>query len=152
MRVGKMWEAFFNRQSDADWTWGPFVSLRPPPTAPIRPWVWVRLFVIFTVLGLLLVALLLLPCALLPSWAAARHRALPPPVAEAFATAKAMVADRQTQILLLGLLPALPALFFLFCLPYHWAWNRRVARLRAIIAPAPSPPDEPGLWPPPVRR
>ncbi len=151
MGVGEMWERFFNRQSDADWTWGPFVSLRPPQDAPIRPWVWVRLFVIFTTLGLLLVGLIALPCALLPQWAAANHRPLSPLVAEAITTLAAMVADRQTRILLLGLLLALPALFFLFCLPYHWAWNRRAARLRAA-PPAPDVPDEPGLWPPPVRR
>jgi len=148
---GEMWEAFFNRQGDADWTWGPFVSLRPPRDTPIRPWMWTRLFVIFSALGLPAVALPALLCVLLPRWAVANHRPLPPPLAETITTSKAMAADPQTQVLLLGLLLSLPVLFFLFCLPYHWAWNRRAARLRAN-PPATAPCDPPDQWPPPVRR
>lgn len=125
-----MGERFFNWQSDMDWAWGPLLPLRPARETAIRPWVWVRLFLAFTALGLLLVALVAFLCVLLPRLAAAEHRSLPPPVSETLATLQAMGADPSTRVLLLGLVLSLPLLFFTFCLPYHWAWNRRAVRLR----------------------
>lgn len=146
------WERFFNAQSDQDWTWGPFVSLRPARNLPIRPWVWARLFLIFTTLGLSLLALLSLAVVFVPRLAP-RHQPLPPPLPETLATLQAMAAASSTRLVLLGLLMALPPLFFLFCLPYHWAWNRRAARLvRAGRERQETEQSaETGVWPPPVR-
>ncbi len=123
-----MWERFFNWQSDMDWAWGPLLPLRPPHEAAMRPWVWVRLFLAFTALGLLLVGLAAFLCVLLPRLAAAQHQTLPPFVSETLSTLRAMGADPATRLLLLCLVLSLPLLFFTFCLPYHWAWNRRAAR------------------------
>ena len=130
-----MWERFFNWQSDMDWTWGPMLPLRPPPDTPIRPWVWVRLFLVCTALGLLFLALCAALCVLLPRFASARHLSLPLPVAETLSTLQAMVTDPGTRLLLVGLLLSLPPLFFAFCLPYHWAWNKRAAWLRQSGVP-----------------
>lgn len=123
-----MWERFFNWQSDQDWTWGPFISLRPTPDKPIRPWVWVRLFWIFTGLGMITLGASAAACSLLPMLLAARHWRLAPAVLEDFALVSAMLADPLTRAILVGLLFSLPPLFFLFCWPYHWAWNRRAVR------------------------
>ena len=59
-------ENFFNWQSDMDWTWGPFLMLRPPRDIPMRPWVWVRLFSALSLIGCLLIALLGFVCILGP--------------------------------------------------------------------------------------
>ena len=125
-----MWERFFNWQSDMDWAWGPLLPLRPPRDMVMRPWVWVRLFLAFTALGLLLVGLVVFLCVMLPRFAASQRHSLPPLVSETLSTLQAMGGDPGTRVLLLGLALSLPLLFFTFCLPYHWAWNRRVARLR----------------------
>lgn len=126
---GVMWERFFNRQSDWDWAWGPLLPLRPPPRQPIRPWVWTQLFLAFTALGILLLALLTLIVVMLPRWALSQHRPLPASVSETLATLHTMGTDPGTRLILIALALSLPPLFFLFCLPYHWAWNKRAARL-----------------------
>ena len=146
-----MWERFFNWQSDMDWAWGPLLALRPPRDTPLRPWLWARLFVVFTGLGLLLIALAALLCFLLPRFAAAERLTLPPLAAETVATLRAMALDPDTQALLAGIGLSLPPLFFLACLPFHWAWNRRAARLKSSPAVEAAPEDT-GQWPPPVRR
>ncbi len=143
-----LWERFFNAQSDQDWTWGPFVSLRPPRDRPIEVWVWARLFLIFTALGLGLVALVSLAVVLLPRLVP-RYQPLPPPLSETLATLHAMAADPGTRLTLIGLLLALPPLFFLLCLPYHWAWNCRAARLAMDEGrKLPKAETEAGVWPP----
>jgi hypothetical protein len=148
-----MWEQFFNWQSDMDWAWGPLLPLRPGRDTPIRPWVWARLFLVFTTLGLLLLALLALACVLLPRLAAARHYAPPAALSETLATLRAMATDPGTQRLLIGLAFCLPPLFFLACLPYHWAWNRRAARLGLGETRLPAPEKAPDgrVWPPAPR-
>lgn len=140
-----MWEQFFNWQSDQDWTWGPFVSLRPTPDKPIRPWLWVRLFWIFSGLGMITVGAAGAVYFLLPRLLAARHWRLAPAVLEGFALVSAMFADPLTRALLVGLLFTLPPLFFLFCWPYHWAWNRRATRQ---IAKKSEVGTSLGVWPP----
>jgi len=143
-----VWERFFNAQSDQDWTWGPFVSLRPPRAHLMEVWVWTRLFLIFTALGLSLLGLLTLRLTLLPRLVP-RHQTLPLPLPETLATLHAMAADPTTRLVLIGLLLALPPLFFLFCLPYHWAWNRRAARLSAGEgARKEAGRSDEGVWPP----
>ena len=145
-----MWEQFFNRQSDWNWAWGPFLPLRPPPSKPLRPWVWVQLFLAFTALGLLLLALLEMVVAMLPQWALSQHRPLPASVSETLAALHAMGADPGTRLLLICLVLCLPPLFFLFCLPYHWAWNRRAARRQEDTSEAKAMPETAGVWPPPI--
>ena len=107
-----IWERFFNWQSDMDWAWGPLLRLRPARSEPIRPWLWVRLFVAMTLLGVLLLGLSVAADVFGMRWASSRHVPLPPAVAEAQATLAAMVSDRDTEALLLGLLAGLPPLFF----------------------------------------
>jgi len=146
-----MGERFFNWQSDMDWAWGPLLPLRPPRAAEMRPWVWMRLFLAFTALGLIGLALVVLLCVLLPRLTAANHSALPPLVSETLSTLQAMVADPGTRVLLAGLVLSLPLLFFTFCLPYHWAWNRRAARLREQGETAPEvSAARAGVWPPEI--
>ena len=146
------WERFFNAQSDQDWTWGPFVSLRPVRDQPIAVWVWTRLFLIFTTLGLGLLALLSLAVVLVPRLVP-RHQPLPPPLPETLATLHTMAADPGTRLTLLGLLLALPPLFFLFCLPYHWAWNRRAERLKHGAEMGEVDPESAvNVWPPAPRK
>lgn len=149
-----MWERFFNWQSDMNWAWGPLLPLRPPREDAMRPWVWGRLFLAFTVLGLLLMALVVLLCVLLPRFAVSQHHPLPPLVSETLSTLGAMAADPGTRFLLVCLVLSLPLLFFTFCLPYHWAWNRRAARLQARggeRAWAEQDEREAGVWPPAIR-
>ncbi len=146
-----MGERFFNWQSDMDWAWGPLLPLRPPRATTMRPWVWVRLFLAFTALGLLLLALAVFLCMMLPRFAAARHSTLPPVVSETLSTLQAMGADPGTRVLLTGLGLSLPLLFFTFCLPYHWAWNRRAARLRETGEQALDMGEaRTGVWPPAI--
>jgi hypothetical protein len=111
------------------------------------PWVWVRLFLAFTVLGLLGLALVSLLCVMLPRIASANHTPPPPVVAETLSTLQAMGADPSARVLLLGLILSLPLLFFTFCLPYHWAWNRRAVRLRDQEKPQAAP-AQAKVWPP----
>ena len=145
-----MAEHFFNWQSDMDWVWGPFLPLRPPRATAMRPWVWVRLFLVFSALGLLLLALVISLCVMLPRLAAAGHHPLPPLASETLSTLQAMGADPGTRVLLIGLALSLPLLFFTFCLPYHWAWNRRAARLREQGETGPAAAEaRAGVWPPP---
>lgn len=146
-----MAERFFNWQSDMDWAWGPLLPLRPLRTTAMRPWVWVRLFLAFSALGLLLLALVVFLCMMLPRLAAANHRTLPPVASETLSTLQAMGADPNTRALLIGLALSLPLLFFTFCLPYHWAWNRRAARLREAGQEIGRAEAETvaGVWPPP---
>ena len=151
-----MWERFFNWQSDMDWAWGPLLRLRPARSEPIRPWVWVRLFVAMTLLGVLLLGLLVAADVFGMRWAKSKRVPLPPAVAEAQATVAAMASDRDTQVLLLGLLVGLPPLFFALCLPYHWAWNQRAARVRIVgvgkeAGKKGEEPAEADVWPPPIR-
>ncbi len=146
-----MWERFFNWQSDMDWAWGPLLPLRPPRDMAIRPWVWARLFLAFTALGLLLLALLAFLGAMLLRLAAAQHSPLPPLVSETLSTLQAIGADPATRVLLLALALSLPLLFFTFCLPYHWAWNQRAARLWEQKAREPEPAEaRADVWPPPI--
>jgi len=141
-----MWERFFNWQSDMDWAWGPCLSLRPLRNQPIQPWVWTRLFLVFSLSGLLLLGLATLLCALLPKMAAAQHQPLPPLVSETISALRSMLSDPATAMFLIGMLFSLPILFFGFCLPYHWAWNQRAARLHREMPTVES--IEPGVWPP----
>lgn len=140
-----MWERFFNWQSDMDWTWGPFLSLRPPRNQAIRPWVWVQLFFILSVFGAVFVGLFALLIWQLPIIAATGHRPLPQSILETVSTLRGMYGDPGTEAVLIGLIFILPPLFFLFCLPYHKAWNRRSARLEKSEMPAGT---APGVWPP----
>ncbi len=149
--MNSVWERFFNWQSDMDWAWGPLLPLRPPRDSPIQPWVWVRLFLVFSLLGVLLLGLLAALCVLLPKIAVIQNALLPPSVSETISTLRSMVSDPATVTLLIGLLLALPVLFFAFCLPYHWAWNRRAARLITVENQGLEETEaaiEEGVWPP----
>lgn len=144
-----MWERFFNWQNDMDWAWGPLLPLRPPRQAALRPWVWVRLFLAFTALGLLLLALVVFLCVMLPQFASARHQPLPPLVSETLSILQAIGADPGACTELLGLALSLPLLFFTCCLPYHWAWNQRAARLWEQEKRAPKAAEtQADVWPP----
>ncbi len=147
-----MWERFFNWQSDWDWAWGPFLPLRPSPMVPMRPWVWIRLFLAFSLLGLLLLAFLGVLGMMLTRWVLSQHRLLPASVSETLTILHAMGADPRTRLLLICLALSLPPLFFLFCLPYHWAWNRRAARLQEETGDQEREEVETaaGVWPPSI--
>lgn len=140
-----MWERFFNWQSDQDWTWGPFVSMRPVQSEQIRPWVWLRLFLIFTGLGMTLIGTLV-SIYFIVSRAISKHQ-LPasPVVSDTLATVQGMLLDPTTQIAVASLFLSLPLLFALFCLPYHWAWNRRAGRQ---VGQKPSALHDLSVWPP----
>jgi len=142
-------EQFFNWQSDQDWTWGPFVFLRPPRDIPLRPWVWVRLFLIFTLIGLAIIGVIGLLGVATPILASAGHQRLPVWYTEAVTTLQAMLSDPGTVNELIGLVFSLPLLFFAFCLPYHWAWNKRAARLKQANSAVPE--ADISVWPPPPR-
>ena len=140
-----MWERFFNWQSDQDWSWGPFVSLRPVPSEPLRPWVWLRLFLIFTGLGLTLIGTLAIVYFIL-SKAIFKHQLhVSSFVSDTLATVQGMLLDPTTQTVFVSLFLSLPLLFALFCLPYHWAWNRRANRLAGQKPPQK---NDLGVWPP----
>ena len=124
-----MWERFFNWQSDQDWSWGPFVSLRPVQNEPLRPWLWLRLFLIFTGLGLTLTGTLAIVYFILSKANAKQQPPVWPFVSDTLATVQGMLLDPTTQTVFVGLFLSLPLLFALFCLPYHWAWNQRANRL-----------------------
>ena len=141
-----MWEQFFNWQSDMDWTWGPFVSLRPPQNQPMPSGVWVRLFLILSITGIVLVGLLMILIWQLPAIASAARQPLPQSELETIRTLRGMYGDPATQALLIGLIFVLPPLFFIFCLPYHEAWNRRAARLQEILSE--TIPEQENVWPP----
>jgi hypothetical protein len=147
-----MGEQFFNWQSDMDWAWGPLLPLRPPSYEPIRPWVWIRLFIALTVPGLLLLALLAFLGVTLPRWAVTYHHTLPAALSETLSTLHTMATDPATRLLLIGLLLSLPPLFFLFCLPYHWAWNCRAARLSQEPRATKTKSAPAGVWPPPPKE
>ena len=147
-----MWERFFNWQSDQDWSWGPFVSLRPVQSEPLRPWVWLRLFLIFTGLGLTLIGTLAIVYFIL-SKAISKHQLhVSSFVSDTLATVQGMLLDPTTQTAFVSLFLSLPLLFALFCLPYHWAWNRRASRqieqkplvLRDLSVWPPSPKNKSG--------
>ena len=145
-----MWETFFNWQSDQDWTWGPFLPLRPARNAPMQPWVWVRLFTALSFAGLFVIVLGGIVCVWGPKIAERQHWDIPPAVTETLGTIAAMATDTGTCVLLVELLLSLPLLFFAACLPFHLAWNRRAARL------ALGPPDgvqttAKDVWPPPPK-
>ena len=131
-----MWERFFNWQSDQDWTWGPFLPLRPARDAAMPLWVWVRLFVALSGAGALLVVLGGAACVLGPKVAARQHWVVPPGAVETLRTLSAMTADVDFRIAAIGIVLSLPLLFFGFCLPFHLAWNRRAARLAQGPLPA----------------
>ena len=147
-----MWERFFNWQSDQDWTWGPFLALRPARDVPMPPWVWVRLFVALSGAGALLIGLGGLLCVFGPRLAARQHWAVPPEMAETLATLSAMGADRTLQALGIALALCLPPLFFGFCWPFHAAWNRRADRLSRLPRPESPHPESSkapaDVWPP----
>ncbi len=145
-----MWERFFNWQSDMDWTWGPFLALRPRRTEPMQPWVWARLFAALSGAGALLLILAAVICVRGPRLAARAHWSLPPAVTETLGTVAAMGADPNARGLLIGLALFLPPLFFGFCLPFHLAWNRRAARLAAEETLSPAA-DAADIWPPAPR-
>ena len=142
-----MWERFFNWQSDQDWTWGPFLPLRPARNAPMQPWVWVRLFTALSLAGSFVIVIGGSVCVWLPRLAVSRHWAVPPGITETLGTIAAMASDTGTRILLIGLLLSLPLLFFAACLPFHLAWNRRATRL-AASAPAEAQTTAKDVWPP----
>ena len=140
-----MWERFFNWQSDQDWSWGPFVSLRPVQSEPLRPWVWLRLYLIFTGLGLTLIGTLAIVYFIL-SKAIFKHQLhVSPFVSDTLATVQGMLIDPTTQTAFVSLFLSLPLLFALFCLPYHWAWNRRASRVAGQMLPQMNDHCE---WPP----
>ena len=141
-------EHFFNWQSDMDWTWGPFLPLRPPRDVPMRPWVWVRLFAALTLIGCLLIALGGVVCVLGPRLAARQHWNVPPMLTETLATLTAMGTDADLRLLLIGLALCLPLLFFAFCFPFHAAWNRRAAWLSAQAPPPETQAAQTDVWPP----
>ena len=141
-----MWERFFNWQSDLDWTWGPFLPLRPPRDVPMRPWVWVRLFAALSLAGSLFVALGGMICVFGPRVAARQHWAVPASLAELLATLTAMAQDPASEALLLGMAFSLPPVFFGACLPFHVAWNRRAARLSLLPPEVPKALED--VWPP----
>ena len=130
------WERFFNWQSDLDWTWGPFLPLRPARDVLIQPWVWVRLFLALSGAGAMLIVLGGAACVLGPKVAASQHWVVPAGAAETLATLSAMGADTGFRLTAAGLVFSLPLLFFGFCLPFHLAWNRRAARLAQGPHPA----------------
>ena len=140
-----MWERFFNWQSDQDWTWGPFVSLRPVQSEPIRPWVWLRLFLIFTGLGMTLLGTLAIAGFILTKAISKKQLAFSPFVSDTLATVQGMLVDTTAQTVIAVLFLSLPLLFAAFCLPYHWAWNRRASRLaeEKLTTPNALP-----VWPP----
>lgn len=140
-----MWERFFNWQSDQDWTWGPFVSLRPVQNEPLRPWVWLRLFLIFTGLGLTLTGTLAIVYFILSKAIFNQQLHVSPFVSDTLATVQAMLLDPTTQTAFVSLFLSLPLLFALFCLPYHWAWNRRANRLAGQMLPQM---NDHCVWPP----
>ena len=150
VKLSDMWERFFNWQSDMDWTWGPFVGLRPARTQAIQPWVWVRLFVGLTGIGTLLVMVLVGVCVSGPKIAARQHWRLPPGVTETRGTLAAMGHDPGLLGALIGLALCLPPLFFAFCLPFHLAWNKRATRLSAAGAAQEEVTAD--SWPPAPRR
>lgn len=125
------WGRFFNWQSDMDWTWGPFLPLRPARTEAIQPWVWARLFAALSGVGAALVVLAGIVCVWGPKMAARQHWRLPPGIAETLGTLAAMGSDPSSLGLLVGTVLCLPLLFFAFCLPFHLAWNKRAGRLSA---------------------
>jgi hypothetical protein len=140
-----IWERFFNWQSDQDWTWGPFVSMRPIQSEPIRPWVWLRLFLIFTGLGMTLTGTLVSVYFIVSRAISKRQLPASPIVSDTLATVQGMLLDPTTQIAVASLFLSLPLLFALFCLPYHWAWNRRANRL---VGHGPPKIDSHSVWPP----
>jgi len=151
-----MWERFFNWQSDMDWTWGPFLALRPARDVPMRPWVWARLFAALSLAGALLVVLVGVVCVLGPKVAVQQHWVVPTGAAETLATLSAMTSDTGFRLAAAGIVLSLPLLFFGFCLPFHLAWNRRALRLVRGPHPAneeaasfPTPPES---WPPAPNR
>ncbi len=151
------WERFFNWQSDMDWTWGPFLPLRPARDVPMQPWIWVRLFVALSGVGALLVILGGAACVLGPKVAARQHWGVPAGAAETLATLSAMTANTGFRLAVIGIILSLPLLFFGFCLPFHLAWNRRAARLSQGSHPAAqeaaSEEPPPKIWPPaPTKR
>ncbi len=150
-----MWERFFNWQSDMDWTWGPFLPLRPARDVPMRPWVWVRLFAALSLAGALLIVLGGVVCVLGPKVAALQHGVVPAGAAETLATLSAMMSDTGFRLAAAGIVLSLPLLFFGFCLPFHLAWNRRALRLareprRADRTASGETPPE--IWPPAPNR
>ena len=138
-------ERFLNWQSDQDWTWGPFVSLRPVQSEPIRPWVWLRLFLIFTVLGMTLVGTLAIACFILSKAISKKQLPFSPFVSDTLATVQGMLVDPTTQTVIAGLFFSLPLVFATFCLPYHWAWNRRAGRQ---TGQKPAAISDQNVWPP----
>ena len=151
-----MWERFFNWQSDMDWTWGPFLPLRPARNVPMRPWVWVRLFAALSGAGAMLIVLVGMACVLGPNVAASQHWGVPAGVAETLATLAAMMSDTGFRVTAAGIVLSLPLLFFGFCLPFHLAWNRRALRLaqetRPAIQGATAEEAPPEVWPPAPRK
>lgn len=145
-----VWERFFNWQSDQDWTWGPFLPLRPARNVPMQPWVWVRLFLALSLAGSAAVVLGEIGCLWGPKLAAQQHWSVPPAVTETLGTLTAMGADPGTRVLLFGIVLSLPLLFFAACLPFHLAWNRRAARLPAA-RPADHSVSVAETWPPPPK-
>ena len=142
-----MWERFFNWQSDQDWTWGPFLPLRPARNKPMQPWVWVRLFTVLSLAGSFVIVIGGSVCVLGPKLAAKQHWAVPAVVTETLGTLAVMGADTGTRVLLIALLFSLPLLFFAACLPFHLAWNRRATRL--ALTPPLEVSDVPAdAWPP----
>ncbi len=145
------WEWFFNWQSDMDWTWGPFLPLRPARTQAIQPWVWVRLFLALSGAGAVLVVLVGGICVWGPKMAARQHWRLPPGVTETLGTLAVMGSDPSLVGLLLGIVLCLPLLFFAFCLPFHLAWNKRAVWLSAAAGAAREEVAS-DTWPPAPRQ
>jgi len=138
-------ENFFNWQSDMDWAWGPLLFLRPPRTMRMTLAFWLKLF------GLTVVVSAPFSVALgfwliWYDYNTARHHT--PKAAPVAATEAWAIATTPTTMLcyVLGWV----AFVILWCLPTHWAWNRRADRLnREAGLPQALLVALPGVWPPP---
>ncbi|MGI4789629.1 MAG: hypothetical protein ACRYFS_12350 [Janthinobacterium lividum] len=131
-----------------DWTWGPFLRLRPSLDVPMQPWVWVRLFTALSLAGLVLLGSMGLVCVLGPRIAARQHWTVPAPLVETLGTLAAMENDPGLRVMLIGLGLSLPLLFFTACFPFHAAWNRRAARLAQDKSRLGGQAAQTDVWPP----
>ncbi len=133
-------EQLFNRRSDADRNWGPFLRWRPAQTSRYDFILVIKLLLSFT--------LALMPALFAGTALGMWVRLSRPPLSALGAPFWAAVMPH-----FLGLLWVLPlalALRVLLLLCHVWAWNRRADRLfreGASVSEIASPSE--GVWPPP---